>query len=127
VIGAVNNFSAAKDIVVCAAGSLPADLHKLWRTQDSKGFHMEYGYSCMGYEIAGGLGVKMAVRFPPHCHGRKCQSTLQKTVALCHPFLQIGFADIRWLPVLRLIFLFGLPFFCSLQLIGDQIFFISYY
>lgn len=60
VIGAVNNFSAAKDIVVCAAGSLPGDLHKLWRTQDSKGFHLEYGYSCMGYEIAGGLGAKMA-------------------------------------------------------------------
>jgi 3D-(3,5/4)-trihydroxycyclohexane-1,2-dione acylhydrolase (decyclizing) len=60
VIGAVNNFSAAKDIVVCAAGSLPGDLHKLWRTQDSKAFHLEYGYSCMGYEIAGGLGAKMA-------------------------------------------------------------------
>ena len=60
VIGAVNNFSSAKDIVVCAAGSLPADLHKLWRTQDCKGFHLEYGYSCMGYEIAGGLGAKMA-------------------------------------------------------------------
>lgn len=60
VIGAVNNFSSARDIVVCAAGSLPGDLHKLWRTQDSKGFHLEYGYSCMGYEIAGGLGAKMA-------------------------------------------------------------------
>lgn len=60
VIGAVNNFSSAKDIVICAAGSLPGDLHKLWRTQDSKGFHLEYGYSCMGYEIAGGLGAKMA-------------------------------------------------------------------
>ncbi|MEO7393532.1 MAG: 3D-(3,5/4)-trihydroxycyclohexane-1,2-dione acylhydrolase (decyclizing) [Chitinophagaceae bacterium] len=60
VIGAVNNISSAKDIVVCAAGSLPGDLHKLWRTQDCKGFHLEYGYSCMGYEIAGGLGAKMA-------------------------------------------------------------------
>jgi 3D-(3,5/4)-trihydroxycyclohexane-1,2-dione acylhydrolase (decyclizing) len=60
VIGAVNNFSSAKDIVVCAAGSLPGDLHKLWKTGDSKGFHLEYGYSCMGYEIAGGLGAKMA-------------------------------------------------------------------
>lgn len=60
VIGAVNNFSDAKDIVVCAAGSLPGDLHKLWRTSDPKGFHLEYGYSCMGYEIAGGLGAKMA-------------------------------------------------------------------
>lgn len=60
IVGAVNNFSSAKDIVVCAAGSLPGDLHKLWRTQDCKGFHLEYGYSCMGYEIAGGLGAKMA-------------------------------------------------------------------
>ena len=60
IIGAVNGFSSAKDIVVCAAGSLPGDLHKLWRTQDCKGFHLEYGYSCMGYEIAGGLGAKMA-------------------------------------------------------------------
>ncbi len=47
-------------MIVCAAGSLPGDLHKLWRTRDPKGYHMEYGYSCMGYEIAGGLGVKMA-------------------------------------------------------------------
>ncbi len=60
VIGAVNCFSQAQDVVVCAAGSLPGDLHKLWRTRDSKGYHLEYGYSCMGYEIAGGLGVKMA-------------------------------------------------------------------
>ena len=60
VIGAVNNFMNPKDIVLCAAGSLPGDLHKLWRTQDPKGFHLEYGYSCMGYEIAGGLGAKMA-------------------------------------------------------------------
>ncbi|MEC7262220.1 MAG: 3D-(3,5/4)-trihydroxycyclohexane-1,2-dione acylhydrolase (decyclizing), partial [Bacteroidota bacterium] len=60
VIGAVNNFSDSKDIVLCAAGSLPGDLHKLWRTRDPKGFHLEYGYSCMGYEIAGGLGAKMA-------------------------------------------------------------------
>ncbi|GGW29107.1 3D-(3,5/4)-trihydroxycyclohexane-1,2-dione acylhydrolase (decyclizing) [Arenibacter certesii] len=60
VIGAVNTFSDASDIVVCAAGSLPGDLHKLWRTRDPKGFHLEYGYSCMGYEIAGGLGAKMA-------------------------------------------------------------------
>jgi len=60
VIGAVNNFAGDKDIVVCAAGSLPGDLHKLWRTSDPKGFHLEYGYSCMGYEIAGGLGAKMA-------------------------------------------------------------------
>ena len=62
VIGLVNDFAAPKDVVVCAAGSLPGDLHKLWRTVDPKGFHLEYGYSCMGYEIAGGLGVKMADR-----------------------------------------------------------------
>jgi len=60
VIGVVNQVSEAKDVLVCAAGSLPGDLHKLWRTRDPKGYHLEYGYSCMGYEIAGGLGVKMA-------------------------------------------------------------------
>jgi 3D-(3,5/4)-trihydroxycyclohexane-1,2-dione acylhydrolase (decyclizing) len=60
VIGAVNSASEARDVVVCAAGSMPGDLHKLWRTRDPKGYHVEYGYSCMGYEIAGGLGVKMA-------------------------------------------------------------------
>ena len=60
VIGAVNSYSAPEDVVVCAAGSMPGDLHKLWRTRDPKGYHVEYGYSCMGYEIAGGLGVKMA-------------------------------------------------------------------
>ncbi len=60
VIGIVNSFSRPEDVVVCAAGSLPGDLHKLWRTRDPKGYHLEYGNSCMGYEIAGGLGVKMA-------------------------------------------------------------------
>jgi len=60
VIGAVNTFSDPGDIMICAAGSLPGDLHKLWRTRNPKGFHLEYGYSCMGYEIAGGLGAKMA-------------------------------------------------------------------
>ncbi len=60
VIGIINNFTEASDIVVCAAGSLPGDLHKLWRTRKPGGYHMEYGYSCMGYEIAGGLGAKMA-------------------------------------------------------------------
>lgn len=60
VIGAVNDFSDEKDVVLCAAGSAPGDLHKLWRTRDPKGYHLEYGYSCMGYEIAGGLGVKLA-------------------------------------------------------------------
>jgi len=60
VIGIVNRHSRPVDVVVCAAGSLPGDLHKLWRTRQPKGYHLEYGYSCMGYEIAGGLGVKMA-------------------------------------------------------------------
>jgi 3D-(3,5/4)-trihydroxycyclohexane-1,2-dione acylhydrolase (decyclizing) len=60
VIGVVNRVARAQDVVVGAAGSLPGDLHKLWRTCDPKGYHVEYGYSCMGYEIAGGLGVKMA-------------------------------------------------------------------
>ncbi len=60
VIGAVNEVSGPRDVVVCAAGSMPGDLHKLWRTRDPKGYHVEYGYSCMGYEIAGGLGVSMA-------------------------------------------------------------------
>ena len=61
VIGAVNEFCDPTDVVVCAAGSMPGDLHKLWRTRDPKGYHVEYGYSCMGYEIAGGLGAKMAM------------------------------------------------------------------
>ncbi|MGA9715765.1 MAG: 3D-(3,5/4)-trihydroxycyclohexane-1,2-dione acylhydrolase (decyclizing) [Aeromicrobium sp.] len=60
VIGAVNELSSPRDVVVCAAGSMPGDLHKLWRTRDRKGYHVEYGFSCMGYEIAGGLGVKLA-------------------------------------------------------------------
>jgi 3D-(3,5/4)-trihydroxycyclohexane-1,2-dione acylhydrolase (decyclizing) len=60
VIGAVNSFAHPQDVVVCAAGSLPGDLHKLWRTRDPKGYHLEYGYSCMGYEVAGAVGVKMA-------------------------------------------------------------------
>ncbi len=60
VLGVVNRVSRPQDVVVCAAGSMPGDLHKLWRTRDRKGYHVEYGFSCMGYEIAGGLGVKMA-------------------------------------------------------------------
>ena len=60
VIGMMNSLSAPEDTVLCAAGSLPGDLHKLWRTRNHKGYHMEYGFSCMGYEIAGGLGVKLA-------------------------------------------------------------------
>jgi len=60
VIGVVNTLSHANDVMVCAAGSMPGDLHKLWRTRNPKGYHMEYGFSTMGYEIAGGLGIKMA-------------------------------------------------------------------
>jgi len=60
VIAAVQAASGPRDVVVCAAGSLPGDLHKLWRSRDPKSYHLEYGYSCMGYEIAGGLGVAMA-------------------------------------------------------------------
>ena len=56
----MNAFARAQDVVVCAAGSLPGDLHKLWRARQPNTYHLEYGYSCMGYEIAGGLGVKMA-------------------------------------------------------------------
>ncbi len=59
VLGCVNELSDPRDVVVCAAGSMPGDLHKLWRTRDGKGYHVEYGYSCMGYEIAGGLGVRL--------------------------------------------------------------------
>lgn len=60
VIGAVQRAGRTSDIVVCAAGGLPGELHKLWDARDPAGYHLEYGYSCMGYEIAGGLGVKMA-------------------------------------------------------------------
>jgi 3D-(3,5/4)-trihydroxycyclohexane-1,2-dione acylhydrolase (decyclizing) len=60
VLGAVNRAAHADDIVVCAAGGLPGELHKLWRCQTPGTYHVEYGYSCMGYEIAGGLGVKLA-------------------------------------------------------------------
>ncbi len=63
-IGAVNELSEPSAIMVCAAGSLPGDLHKVWRARHPKNYHLEYGYSCMGYEIAGGLGVKMAA--PEH-------------------------------------------------------------
>jgi 3D-(3,5/4)-trihydroxycyclohexane-1,2-dione acylhydrolase (decyclizing) len=60
VIGVLQETLGPTDVIVCAAGSLPGDLHKLWRARDPKGYHMEYGYSCMGYEIAGGVGVKLA-------------------------------------------------------------------
>jgi 3D-(3,5/4)-trihydroxycyclohexane-1,2-dione acylhydrolase (decyclizing) len=59
-IGAVNELSSPDSIMVCASGSLPGDLHKLWRARHPKNYHLEYGYSCMGYEIAGALGAKMA-------------------------------------------------------------------
>jgi 3D-(3,5/4)-trihydroxycyclohexane-1,2-dione acylhydrolase (decyclizing) len=62
VIGAINDAAGQTGVVVCAAGSAPGDLHKLWRARDpdGKGYHVEYGYSCMGYEIPGGMGVKLA-------------------------------------------------------------------
>ncbi|MFI6508587.1 3D-(3,5/4)-trihydroxycyclohexane-1,2-dione acylhydrolase (decyclizing) [Streptosporangium sp. NPDC050855] len=61
VLGMLNEVAHPTDVVVNAAGSMPGDLHKLWRASDPKSYHVEYGYSCMGYEIAGGLGVKLAV------------------------------------------------------------------
>ena len=62
IIGAINDAAGETGVVVCAAGSAPGDLHKLWRARDpeGKGYHVEYGYSCMGYEIPGGIGVKLA-------------------------------------------------------------------
>jgi len=60
VLGAVNRCFNEEATVVCAAGGLPGELHKLWRSSDTDSYHVEYGYSCMGYEIAGGIGVKMA-------------------------------------------------------------------
>jgi 3D-(3,5/4)-trihydroxycyclohexane-1,2-dione acylhydrolase (decyclizing) len=60
VLGLVNSILPKSSVVVCAAGGLPGELHKLWRASDSTSYHLEYGYSCMGYEIAGGLGVKLA-------------------------------------------------------------------
>ncbi|WP_341994465.1 3D-(3,5/4)-trihydroxycyclohexane-1,2-dione acylhydrolase (decyclizing) [Microbacterium sp. LWH7-1.2] len=58
IVGAVQSTSAPEDVIVQAAGSLPGDLHKLWRVRDPLGYHVEYAFSCMGYEIAGGLGAK---------------------------------------------------------------------
>ncbi len=60
VLGLLNRVLDPGDVVVCAAGSLPGDLHRYWRTRQPNAYHLEYGYSCMGYEIAGGLGVKLA-------------------------------------------------------------------
>jgi len=60
VLGVVNRHFSDNATVVCAAGGLPGELHKLWRAADTDGYHVEYGYSCMGYEIAAGIGAKMA-------------------------------------------------------------------
>jgi 3D-(3,5/4)-trihydroxycyclohexane-1,2-dione acylhydrolase (decyclizing) len=61
VLGALMRASQASDVIVCAAGGLPGELHKLWQPGAPLGYHVEYGYSCMGYEIPGGLGVKLAM------------------------------------------------------------------
>lgn len=60
VLGEINEFLGPKDIIVCASGSLPGDLHRLWRCEEPKTYHMEYGFSCMGYEVTGAFGVKLA-------------------------------------------------------------------
>ncbi|MEU3461079.1 3D-(3,5/4)-trihydroxycyclohexane-1,2-dione acylhydrolase (decyclizing) [Streptomyces sp. NPDC006733] len=60
VLGRVNELTDPRDVVLCAAGSMPGDLHKLWRVRDRKAYHVEYGYSCMGYEIPAALGVRLA-------------------------------------------------------------------
>ncbi len=60
VLGCVNELSDPRDVVLCAAGSMPGDLHKLWRVRDRKGYHVEYGYSCMGYEVPASLGIRLA-------------------------------------------------------------------
>jgi 3D-(3,5/4)-trihydroxycyclohexane-1,2-dione acylhydrolase (decyclizing) len=60
VLGLVNELSDPRDVVLCAAGSMPGDLHKLWRVRDHKGYHVEYAYSCMGYEVPASLGVRLA-------------------------------------------------------------------
>jgi 3D-(3,5/4)-trihydroxycyclohexane-1,2-dione acylhydrolase (decyclizing) len=60
VLGRLNHALGENDVIVCAAGSLPGDLHRLWRPAATKSYHLEYGYSCMGYEVAGALGVKLA-------------------------------------------------------------------
>lgn len=60
VLGCVNELTDSRDVVLCAAGSMPGDLHKLWRVRDRKGYHVEYGYSCMGYEVPASLGIRLA-------------------------------------------------------------------
>ena len=63
VLGALNKFVSKDDVIVCAAGSLPGDLHRLWRSQQPKDYHLEYAFSCMGYEVAAGLGVMLAKEY----------------------------------------------------------------
>jgi len=60
ILGVLNEFMGERDVVVQAAGSMPGDMQMLWRAREPKQYHVEYGYSCMGYEIAGGLGAKLA-------------------------------------------------------------------
>jgi 3D-(3,5/4)-trihydroxycyclohexane-1,2-dione acylhydrolase (decyclizing) len=60
VLGAVNELTDPRDVVLCAAGSMPGDLHKLWRVRDRKAYHVEYGYSCMGYEVPASIGIRLA-------------------------------------------------------------------
>ncbi|MFC4811703.1 3D-(3,5/4)-trihydroxycyclohexane-1,2-dione acylhydrolase (decyclizing) [Paenibacillus sp. GCM10023250] len=59
-LGVINGFVSPSDVVVCAAGSLPGDLHRVWRTTEPKTYHMEYGFSCMGYEVSGAFGAALA-------------------------------------------------------------------
>jgi len=61
IVGILNEFMAPEDVVLCAAGSLPGDLHRVWRCEQPKTYHMEYGFSCMGYEVAGAIGAKWAL------------------------------------------------------------------
>ena len=60
VLGAVNELTDPRDVVLCAAGSMPGDLHKMWRVRDRRAYHVEYGYSCMGYEVPASLGIRWA-------------------------------------------------------------------
>ena len=60
VLGLVNELSGPRDVVLCAAGSMPGDLHKTWRVRDRRGYHVEYGYSCMGYEVPASIGIRWA-------------------------------------------------------------------
>ena len=82
VIGAVNDAASERDVVVCAAGSLPGDLHKLWRCREPKNFHVDYGYSCTGYEVAGGPGGERGRRGGQG--GRADRSRPSLLSGLCH-------------------------------------------